>query len=78
MHLISYFSEIQGFEDNMSVLGARGIGVRALYVLDVSPLVDEEGFVAVLEPRQVTKPREILRHRTVTTHANYKGNSELQ
>lgn len=59
------FSEIQGFQNNMSVLGARGVGVRAVYMLDVSPLVDEKGFITVLEPRQVTKPSEIHRHRTV-------------
>jgi hypothetical protein len=62
----------------MSVLGARGVGVRAVYVLDVSPLVDEKGFIAVLEPRQVTKPCEIHRHRTARTYAHYKGNSKLQ
>jgi hypothetical protein len=63
---MSYFSEIQGFEDNMAVLGATGIGVRAVYVLDVGPLVDEKGLIAVLEPRQVAQPREILRHRTAS------------
>jgi hypothetical protein len=46
----------------MSVLGTRGVGVRAVYVLDVSPLVDQKGFITVLEPREVTKPRQICRH----------------
>lgn len=46
----------------MSVLGARGVGVRALYVLHVRPLIDEQRLVAVFKPRQVTQPLEVSRH----------------
>jgi hypothetical protein len=55
----------------MAVLGASGIGVRAVYVLDVGPLVDEKCLIAILEPRQVAQPRQIRRHRTASTRDRY-------
>jgi len=67
---LSYFSEIQGFQHNMAVLGAGCVRVCALDVANVCPLVNKESFVSVLKPRQVAQPLEIIRHRTATSRDN--------
>jgi hypothetical protein len=61
----------------VSILGACCVGVCAFYVLYVGPLVDEEGLVAILEPRQVAQPREVNWNRAVTTLSLIDGISTL-
>ena len=55
--------ERQGLEYDAAGAWAGGVGASAGDVVHAGPLVDEQGLVAVLEPRQVGQPLEVARHR---------------
>lgn len=60
-----YLIEIECLENDVAITRTRCVQTRALDLTgtNAGPLVDEQRFIAVTEPRQIGQPFEVARYR---------------
>ena len=62
----TYFIEAERFQNNSSTSRARGVLPRACNLINPRPLIDQQGLIAVFEPRQIAQPDQVRGHRAET------------